>query len=64
MLAIFLDDTHLRRTDALIDTGLIHKTAVGSVTTAWTIAATGTKRSTGTLVASCWTGRTGWPWCS
>lgn len=64
MLTIFLDDAHLRRTNALIDTGLIHKTAVGSVTSAWTIATTGTKRSAGTLVASRWTGRSCGPWCS
>jgi len=65
MMTIFFDDAHLRRTNALIDTGLIYKTAVGSVTTAWTIATTtGTKRSTGTLIAPCWTGRSCGPWCS
>ena len=64
MMTIFFDDAHLRRTNTLIDTGLIHKTAIGSVTTAWTIATTWTKRSTGTLVASCWTGRSCGPWCS
>ncbi len=65
MMTIFLDDAHLRRTNALIDTGLIHKTAVGSVTSAGTIATTtGTKRSTGTLVAPCRTGWSGGPWRS
>lgn len=64
MMTIFLDDAHLRRTNALIDTGLIHKTTIRSVTATGTIATTGTKCSAGTLVATRWTGRSGWPWCS
>ncbi len=40
MMAIFFNHTHLRRTDALIDTGLIDKATVRAVATAGT-AATG-----------------------
>lgn len=46
MLTIFLDHTHLRRTDALIDAGLIHETAIRAIPSSGTIATTGTKRTT------------------
>ncbi len=46
MMAIFFDDTHLRRTNALIDTSLINKSAIRPVTTTGTVATTGAKRST------------------
>lgn len=48
MMAIFLDDTHFRRTDALIDAGLINETTIGAIPTARAIAAARTKRSTST----------------
>lgn len=58
MLTIFLDHTHLRRTDALIDAGLIHETAIRAVPSTGTVATTtGTKRTTGPLVTSRRAGR-------
>lgn len=68
MMPIFLNDTHLRRTDALIDSGLIHKAAIGPVATTRAISTTaaGTKRSTTTSasIATCWTRRTCGTWKS
>lgn len=56
MLTILLDDTHLRRTDALIDAGLIDKAAIRAVPPPGTTA-TGAKRTTRSLIAS---SRTRW----
>ena len=68
MMTILLDDTHLRRTDALIHTGLIHKTSIGPIATTWAISTTaaGTKRSatTSTCIATCWTRGTCGTWKS
>ncbi len=58
MLPIFFDDTHLRRTDALIDAGLIDKTTVRTITaTGATTAWTEGSAAVGTRIGSCGPGR-------
>ena len=66
MMPILLDDTHLWRTDSLIDAGLINKTTVGAVPATWTITTAGTKCTTTTraLIASGGARRTCRPGCS
>ena len=67
MMAVLFNNTHLRRTNALIDAGLIDKTTVGAIPATGTVAATtGAKRATTTrsLIASCGTSRSCGPRCS
>lgn len=61
MMTILLDNTDLGRTDALIDTGLIDKTTVGTIPTTRTIAAAWTESTTTTrpLIAASRTSRSG-----
>jgi hypothetical protein len=57
VIPVIIDDTHLRRTDALIDAGLIHKTTVRAVTAVAIAAWAKRTAAAGSLIT------TGWPCC-